>query len=177
VGAGALFVRRGVRIAPLLHGGRQERRLRPGTENVPAIVGFGLACEIAVAGLADSATHVAALRDELERGLVVLGAAIFGAAAPRLPNTVYFALPAIDGETLVGKLDRAGYALASGAACSSANPEASHVLLAMGVDAGLARGAVRVSLGAATTAADVRGFLAALAETARQLNRMSALVH
>jgi len=95
----------------------------------------------------------------------------------RLPNTVYFSLPALDGETLVGKLDRAGYAVASGAACSSANPEASHVLLAMGVDAALARGAVRVSLGAATSTADVRGFLAALGETARQLNRMTALVH
>jgi cysteine desulfurase len=176
-GAGALVVDKRVELQPLIAGGGHERGYRSGTENVPAIVGFGLACEIAVAGLAESAARLAALRDELERGLAALGATIFGGAAPRLPNTVYFALPAIDGETLVGRLDRAGYAVASGAACSSANPEASHVLLAMGVDAALARGAVRVSLGPASTAADVRGFLAALGETTTQLNRMSALVH
>jgi cysteine desulfurase len=176
-GAGALIVDKRVDLQPLIAGGGHERGLRSGTENVPAIVGFGLACELATAGLADSAARVGALRDELERGLAASGATIFGAGAVRLPNTVYFSLPALDGETLVGKLDRAGYAVASGAACSSANPEASHVLLAMGVDAALARGAVRASLGAATTAADVRGFLAALGETARQLNRMSALVH
>jgi cysteine desulfurase len=176
-GAGALVVDKRVELQPLIAGGGHERGLRSGTENVPAIVGFGLACELATSGLAESTARIAALRDELERGLAALGATIFGAAAPRLPNTVYFALPAIDGETLVGRLDRAGYAVASGAACSSANPEASHVLLAMGVDAALARGAVRASLGAATTVAEVRGFLAALAETAGQLNRMSALAH
>ena len=176
-GAGALIVDKRVELQPLIAGGGHERGLRSGTENVPAIVGFGLACELATAGLADSAARVGALRDELERGLVAFGATIFGAGAVRLPNTVYFSLPALDGETLVGKLDRAGYAVASGAACSSVNPEASHVLLAMGVDAALARGAVRVSLGAATSTADVRGFLAALGETARQLNRMTALVH
>jgi len=176
-GAGALIVDKRVELQALIAGGGHERGLRSGTENVPAIVGFGLACELATADLAGKAARAAALRDELERGLAELGATIFGAVAPRLPNTVYFALPAIDGETLVGKLDRAGYAVASGAACSSANPEASHVLLAMGVATDLARGAVRVSLGPDSTAGEVSDFLAALAATAQQLNRMSALVH
>jgi cysteine desulfurase len=116
-----------------------------------------------------------ALCAELEIGLTRLGATIFSRNVPRLPNTVYFALPDIDGETLVGKLDRAGFAVASGAACSSANPEPSHVLLAMGVPSGLARGAVRVSLGCANTAHDVRGFLAALGDTVRQLQQLTAL--
>jgi cysteine desulfurase len=115
------------------------------------------------------------LRTQLERGLAGLGATIFAERAPRLPNTSCFALPDIDGETLVAKLDRAGFAVASGAACSSADPEPSHVLLAMGVPAGLARGAVRVSLGSASTAAEVGGFLTALGETARQLRQLTAL--
>ncbi len=176
-GAGALIVDKRVELQPLIAGGGHERGLRSGTENVPAIVGFGLACELATANLAGKAVSAGLLRDELERRLGELGATIFGAAVPRLPNTVYFALPGIDGETLVGKLDRAGFAVASGAACSSANPEASHVLLAMGVTPGLARGAVRVSLGADSSPADVSGFLAALADTLRQLNQLSALVH
>ena len=105
------------------------------------------------------------------------GASLFAAAAPRLPNTVYFAFPGIDGETLVAKLDRAGFAVASGAACSSSNPQASHVLLAMGVDPALARGAVRVSLGTDTAVRDLRGFLGALTATLRQLNQMSVLAN
>ena len=174
-GAGALVIDKRVDLKPLIAGGGHERGLRSGTENVPAIVGFGMACELVTEGLATAAVRVGALRDELERGLVASGAAIFGASAPRLPNTVYFSLPDIDGETLVAKLDRAGFAVASGAACSSANPEASHVLVAMGVAPSLARGAVRVSLGADSTARDVRDFLAALADTSQQMNRMSAL--
>jgi cysteine desulfurase len=112
----------------------------------------------------------------LERGLAGFGATIFGQAAARLPNTVYFALPDIDGETLVAKLDRAGFAVASGAACSSANPEPSHVLLAMGVPSEFARGAVRVSLGSTNTLAEVSSFLKVLGNTLRQLQQMTALV-
>ena len=100
---------------------------------------------------------------------------IFSLGAERLPNTVYFSLPGIDGETLVGKLDRAGFAVASGAACSSAKPEPSHVLMAMGVELVLARGAVRVSLGRETTEQQVRDFLQTLAETVFQLKRLAAL--
>ena len=104
-----------------------------------------------------------------------MGAVLFGLGAERLPNTVYFALPDIDGETLVGKLDRAGYAVASGSACSSANPEPSHVLRAMGVAPQLARGAVRISLGAANTREDVEGLLASLQGTVTRLRRLTAI--
>ncbi|MCX8086463.1 MAG: cysteine desulfurase [Rhodocyclaceae bacterium] len=174
-GAGALVIDKRVDLAPLIDGGGHERGLRSGTENVPALVGFGVACARAVAALEERAAQLLALRGELERGLAALGATIFAASAQRLPNTVYFAFPAIDGETLVAKLDRAGYAVASGAACSSANPEPSHVLLAMGVAPELARGAVRVSLGDGNTAADVAGFLAALSATVSNLQSLAAV--
>jgi cysteine desulfurase len=173
-GAGALVIDKRVELRPLISGGGHERGLRSGTENVPAIVGFGVACRLAVAGLAETASRLRLLRDELERDLAGLGAVVFG-GAERLPNTVYFALSGIDGETLVAKLDRAGFAVASGAACSSANPQASHVLTAMGVAPDLARGAVRVSLGAATTARQIADFTAALAATASQLRGLASL--
>ena len=145
-GAGALVVDKRVDLAPLIAGGGHERGLRSGTENVPAIVGFGVACEEAVARMSETAARLSGLRADLERGLAALGAVIFAQNAARLPNTTYFSLPGLDGETLVARLDRAGFAVASGAACSSANPEPSHVLLAMGVAPRVARGAVRVSL-------------------------------
>ena len=174
-GAGALVVDKRVELQPLLAGGGHERGLRSGTENVAAIVGFGLAAEFAVANVDLRARHAAGLRDELEAGLRALGATIFGSRGQRLPNTCYFALEGLDGETLVGRLDRAGYAVAAGAACSSANPEPSHVLLAMGIEPGLARGAVRVSVGGENTADDVRGFLVALQTTIHQLRGLTAL--
>lgn len=174
-GAGALVVDKRVELAPLIDGGGHERGLRSGTENVPAIVGFGIACAEAVAELAAMAPRMHALRGELERGLSAQGACIFAAAAERLPNTVYFSLPGLDGETLVAKLDRAGFAVASGAACSAANPAPSHVLLAMGVEPGLARGAVRVSLGPETTSAEIAGFLQALAATVSSLQSLAAV--
>ena len=174
-GAAALVLDKRVELKPLIAGGGHERGLRSGTENVPAIVGFGAACELAVSRLDENAQRLRVLRDELERGLAGQGATIFGSAAERLPNTVYFSLPAIDGETLVGKLDRAGYAVASGAACSSANPEPSHVLLAMGVAPERARGAVRVSLGAASTMDIINGFLAVLDATVRKLRGLTAM--
>ncbi|MCK9389097.1 MAG: cysteine desulfurase [Sulfuritalea sp.] len=174
-GAGALVVDKRVELQPLIAGGGHERGLRSGTENVAAIVGFGLAAELAVARLDERARQLVALRKELEAGLVEQGATLFGGAVERLPNTSYFAFPGIDGETLVGKLDRAGFAVAAGAACSSANPEPSHVLLAMGVAPSLARGAVRVSLGADNTAAQVRDFLTALNTTIAGFKRLTAL--
>jgi cysteine desulfurase len=162
-------------LSPLIAGGGQERGLRSGTENVPAIVGFGVACQLAVEDLDAAAIRMRGLRDDLEQGLVAQGATLFSDGAERLPNTVYFSLPRIDGETLVGKLDRAGFAVASGAACSSASPEPSHVLMAMGVTPELARGAVRVSLGRETTEGEIRDFLSALTETVFQLGRLAAL--
>lgn len=174
-GAGALILDKRVDLAPLIDGGGQERGLRSGTENIPAIVGFGIACAEAVRDLEDRAAHLAALRDELESALLSMGAVVFARGTPRLPNTVYFSLPGLDGETLVAKLDRAGYAVASGAACSSANPEPSHVLLAMGVAPELARGAVRVSLGSQNSATEVAGFLQALAATISHLQSLTAV--
>jgi cysteine desulfurase len=174
-GAGALVVDKRVELMPLVSGGGQERGLRSGTENVPAIVGFGVACELATARLSEKAARQRTLRGLLERGVAGQGAQVFGAGAERLPNTVYFAFPGIDGETLVAKLDRAGYAVASGAACSSANPEPSHVLLAMGVEPQLARGAVRVSLGADTTDHQVGDFLQALVTTVTQLRGLASV--
>ena len=174
-GAGALVVDKRVELQPLIAGGGHERGLRSGTENVAAIVGFGLAAELATAQLDTRTRQLEALRTELEAGLAAQGASIFACAAERLPNTSYFAFAGIDGETLVGKLDRAGFAVAAGAACSSANPEPSRVLLAMGVPSALARGAVRVSLGVDNGAAQVGDFLAALNTTILQLKGLRAL--
>ncbi len=174
-GAGALVLDKRVELQPLIAGGGHERGLRSGTENVAAIVGFGLAAELATAQLDARARQLEALRTELEAGLAAQGASIFGGAAERLANTSYFAFAGIDGETLVGKLDRAGFAVAAGAACSSANPEPSQVLLAMGIQSSLARGAVRVSFGIENNAVQVRDFLAALNTTILQLKGLTAL--
>jgi len=174
-GAAALVLDKRVELQPLIAGGGHERGLRSGTENVPAIVGFGVAAELAARGVAELPLRLRALRGRLESGLAALGARIFGTDAERLPNTTYFAVPDIDGETLVGKLDREGFALASGAACSSANPESSHVLRAMGVAPEVARGAVRVSLGAGNSESDVDQFINTLRLTVGRLQGMTAL--
>ena len=174
-GAGALLLDKRVELEPLIAGGGHERGLRSGTENVAAIVGFGVACELAATRQGELARRLRVLRGQLEAGLQTLGATIFGQTAERLPNTVYFAFRELDGETLVGYLDRAGFAVASGAACSSANPEPSHVLRAMGVDPGLARGAVRVSLGVGNDEKQVAGFLSTLQATIAGLQRLTAM--
>ena len=174
-GAAALVVDKRVELQPLIAGGGHERGLRSGTENVPAIVGFGVAAELAAQRVAEAPRRVEALRERLERALAGLGLPIFGDEARRLPNTTYFAVADIDGETLVGKLDRAGFAVASGAACSSANPEPSHVLQAMGVAPELARGAVRVSLGAGNGEADIDDFINALQATVGRLQGLTAV--
>ena len=174
-GAAALIVDKRVELQPLIAGGGHERGLRSGTENVAAIVGFGVACELAAVQLAELPVRLARLRQRLETGLAALGARVFGQEGERLANTSYFALPDIDGETLVGKLDRAGFAVASGAACSSANPEPSHVLQAMQVAPELARGAVRVSLGAGNSADQIDEFIHALRRTVRELQGLTAV--
>ena len=174
-GAAALVLDKRVELSPLIAGGGHERGLRSGTENVAAIVGFGVAAQRAAARLASVPQRTARLRVALEAGLAAMGARLFGAHAERLPNTSYFALPDIDGETLVGKLDRAGFAVASGAACSSANPEPSHVLAAMGVAPEVARGAVRVSLGDGTTEQQIEDFLNTLRTTVVGLQQLTAV--
>ena len=175
-GAAALIIDPRLPIKPLIYGGGQEDGLRSGTENVAAIVGFGLACELAVSRVEALAAHTGALRAHLEQGLLAMGATVFGQGAARLPNTCYFALPGIEGDTLVVCLDKAGFAVASGAACSSATPGKSHVLEAMHVTPVLARCAVRVSFGAGNTIAEVDAFLATIQRVVDQLKSMSVVL-
>jgi len=176
-GAAALIVDSRLPIKPLIYGGGHENGLRSGTENVPAIVGFGMACELAVSRLAESMAYTIKLRDYLERGLLEMGATVFGLGVPRLPNTCYFALPDIEGDTLVVRLDKKGFAVASGAACSSATPGKSHVLEAMNVPSVLTRCAVRVSLGPNNTIEEVKTFLVATRHIVDELRKMSVLLN
>lgn len=162
-GAGALIVDKSLTLMPQIHGSGQERGLRSGTEDVVAIAGFGLAAQFAREDLAARNEHLLRLRLRLEQGLAQLpSVVVFSAQAERLTNTVFFALPGVDGATLLQNLDRAGFGISSGAACDSALGEPSHVLLAMGVDPDLARGAVRVSLGRYNTQQEIDDFLAEL---------------
>jgi len=174
-GIGALIVDKRLELKPIIHGGGHEGGMRSGTENVPAIVGFGAACELAARRLESLAQRTRNLRDLTEKGAAALGAEIFGRGAERISNTTYFAFPDIDGETLVIELDKAGFAVASGAACSSTSTEPSATLLAMGVDPEAARGAVRVSFGVQNTASEVEDFLQALGATVSRLRHLTAI--
>jgi cysteine desulfurase len=174
-GAGALVVDKRLELRPIIDGGGHERGLRSGTENVPAIVGFGAACELAAGRMEELGRRLSAMRARLEQELERMGAVIFGSRAPRIPNTSYFAFNGIDGEALVIELDKAGYAVAAGAACSSASTEPSATLLAMGVPAELARGAVRFSLGAANTTQEIDDFVVALRAAVTRLRRLAAI--
>jgi len=174
-GAGALIMDKRLQLRPLIHGGGHEQGLRSGTENVPAIVGFGAACELAASRLETIGPRLERLRARLEEGLHGLGAVIFGARALRIPNTSYFAFKGVVGETLVIELDRAGFAVAPGAACSSASPEPSATLLAMDVEPELARGAVRFSLGVGNTQREVDAFLRALRAVLSRLKGLTAM--
>ncbi len=161
-GAGALVIRDGLDLPALLAGGGQERRRRSGTENVPAIAGFGAAAKAAQNQLG-LMHEVARLRDLLEAGIASItpDAVVIGEGATRLPNTSCVALSGADAASLLIKLDLAGVAVSAGSACSSGKIGASHVLTAMGIDDRLARGAIRVSMGHTTTSDDVNRFLAA----------------
>lgn len=156
-GTGALFVRRGTRIDPMLYGGGQERGLRSGTEDVAGAVGLALAAELAEAERETEMARIAALRDRLEAGLCerVPGLRINAAGAPRLPTISNVSAPGADAEMLLMALDLEGLAASSGSACSSGAVEPSHVLTAMGLPAEIAGPSVRFSLGRDTTDADV----------------------
>jgi len=159
-GCGALVFDKGVAINPLFLGGGQEQGLRAGTENVAAIVGFGKAAELAKAELAKRSEQLLALRGLLEQGLISIpGLTIFAKQADRLPNTIQFGIPDIDGEMLLMKLDQKGFAVSSGSACASGGSLPSPVLIAMGVDEGLAKSALRISLGLANTKAEIFEFI------------------
>jgi cysteine desulfurase len=177
-GVGALIVGDHVELGARLRGGGQERGRRAGTENLPGIVGFGVAAEIAAADLGAMA-RVVEMRDDLERRAiaVVPGAVIFGREATRLPNTTCVSLPGLSSEVQVMGLDLAGVAVSAGSACSSGKVQPSHVLRAMGIDAPTAGSAIRVSLGWRSSAADVDHFIAAwceLAARARDIGKLTA---
>jgi len=164
-GVGALLVKSDVELETQLHGGGQERGLRGGTENLAAIVGFGVAAELAAQELEARSHHLRVLRERLEAGLHQLsGITIFGESAPRLPNTSQFGVAGWEGEALLMALDRKGIAVSSGSACASGTGEPSHVLLGMGLARDLAYSAIRVSLGVANTVAEIDRFLGLLGE-------------
>ena len=163
MGAGALIVDKQLPMHSLLQGGSQEKGLRAGTENVPAIVGFGMAAELAKQELNERIEHVKALRDALEKQLLQFDVVtVFSGQVERLPNTVQFGVKGFDGETLLMELDRRGFAVSSGSACTSGKTEPSHVLKAMAVPNELAISAIRIGLGRANTMEEVTRFIEAL---------------
>jgi cysteine desulfurase len=169
-GVGALVIRDGAALPAFIAGGGQERRRRAGTENVPAIAGFGAAARAAARDV-EAMERVQALRDRVEAEILAVtpSAVVIGAGTERLPNTTSVALPGASAETLVIALDLAGVAVSAGAACSSGKVGASHVLEAMGLEPALARAAIRVSLGWGSTEGDVAAFAEAWARaTARR---------
>jgi cysteine desulfurase len=174
-GIGALYIRGGTRLRQLLYGGHHQRGFRPGTENVPGIVGLGKAAEMARRSLAEDTMRVSALRDELERGLLgrIPHARANAAAAPRTPNTSNIAFPGIEGEALIIALDLKGLACSTGAACSSGAVEPSHVLTAIGLPPEEARASIRFSLGRHTTSAEIAFALEVVPAAVGQLRELS----
>lgn len=175
-GIGGLFVRRGIPVAPLYRGGGQERKLRPGTENVPGIVGLARALELAVAELPHKTKRLAALRDRLIKGLLVIeDTSLNGHPELRLPGNVNVSFSYIEGEALLLGLDLQGVAASSGSACTSGSLEPSHVLTAMGLDHREAQGSLRFSLGRGNDEEDVDYVLAVLPPIVERLRKMSAI--
>ena len=177
-GAGALYVRRDTPVAPLLHGGHHEAHRRAGTENVPAIVGFGKACELAKRRLVEDSERIRALRDRLETGIQERfeGCHINGHPENRLPGTLNVSFDAVDGETLVIALDVLGVATSTGSACSSGSTEPSHVLQAMGASEKRARSSVRFSLGRTNTEEHVGETLDILNKVIGQIKNADASI-
>jgi cysteine desulfurase len=171
LGAAALWIRPGAPFTPLLVGGSQERRRRASTANVPALVGFGVACELAGAELEERAGRLAALRDRFEAALVEASpdVVVHGAAAPRLPHTSSVAFPGTVNQELMIRLDLEGWAVSIGSACASGQVEASPVLRAMGVPEDLAIGTLRISFGTTNDASEVDAFVPVLSRAAREL--------
>ena len=174
-GVGALYIRGGTRLKQLLYGGHHQRGFRPGTENVAGIVGFGKAAEIARRSLANDASRLSALRDQLEHGLLhrTPHSHINGGRAPRTPNTTNLVFPGVEGEALLIALDLKGLACSTGAACSSGAVEPSHVLTAIGLPPEEARASLRFSLGRHTTQADIDFALRVVPAAVAQLRELS----
>ena len=176
-GIGALYIRRGVRIDTLIHGGAQERGQRAGTENLPGIVGIGKAIELATADLEAKAAKTAALRDRLMDGILerIPDVRVNGSRTERLPNNVNVSVRYIEGESMLLRLDLAGIAASSGSACTSGSLDPSHVLLAIGLPHEVAHGSLRMTLGSDTTDADIDRVLEVLPEIVSGLRAMSVL--
>jgi len=176
-GIGALYVRRGVKVRPLIHGGGQERALRSGTENVAGAVGLGAAVELALRVLPETASHVSALRDRLTAGILsaVPDVELLGHPTRRLPGNVCVSVHFIEGESMVLRLDRVGIAVSSGSACASQSLEPSQVITSMGYDAVAAHGSLRLSLGRENTTAEVERFLEVFPAIVADLRAMSPL--
>jgi cysteine desulfurase len=176
-GTGALWTKRGVRLVSPITGGRQERNRRAGTENVPALVGLGVAAGVAKNKMAAEAPRLSALRDRLEAGVLsaVAGSELNGAAAPRVPNTTNISIDRVEAESLLIGLDLAGIAVSSGSACSSGTLEPSHVLKAMGLPHARTLGSIRFSLGAANTDADIDRVIEALPPIVEKLRSLTTV--
>lgn len=174
-GVGALYIRKGAKLAPQSYGGHHERDRRPGTENVPGIAGFGAAADLASRDLTGEAARLAALRDRLERAVLdrIPETGINGARAPRTPNTTNIYFDGIDGEALVIALDLRGFAVSTGSACSSGAVTPSHVLTAIGLSAERARSSIRFSLGRSNTIEQVDSLVEALEASVTHLRRIS----
>lgn len=175
LGVAALVLKTEVACDPLLEGGGQEEGRRSSTLNVPGIVGFGQAAMLAAKRAEETGEQLAKLRDTFEEKIHTAGATIFGHGVPRLPNTSYFGFTGIEGESLVVMLDQAGFAVASGSACSTTKNEPSHVLLAMGADPITAKTAVRLSISTETTAEQLDACAAAIIEITTRLGAMAAV--
>jgi cysteine desulfurase len=175
-GVGALYVRKGTPLEPMLYGGRHERSRRAGTENVPGIVGLGKAAELARSSLQSGESSTAATRDRLERALLrVESAGVNGGGAPRVPQISSIHFDAIEGEALVIALDLKGLAVSTGAACSSGAIEPSHVLTAMGLSSERARASIRFSLGQQNTMEEVEFAIGLVGETVARLRELSPM--
>lgn len=165
-GAGALYIRKGTKISRILHGGDHERRRRAGTENVPGIVGFGKACELAREELSQRMKHVGGLRDKM-RAMIneqIPHVLFTGHPEKRLPNNLSLCVDSVEGESIIVTLDLKGIAVSSGSACMAGSLEASHVLVAMGIPVPLARSAVRFTFGIYNTEGHVNAAVSALKE-------------
>ncbi|MBQ2930550.1 MAG: cysteine desulfurase NifS [Clostridia bacterium] len=175
-GVGALYIRKGVKIDNLVHGGAQERGFRAGTENLPGIVGLGKAIEMADAALAENAARMTKLRDRLIQGLMeaVPGTRLNGHPTQRLPNNVNLSFAGVEGEALLLRLDLAGVAGSAGSACTSGTLDPSHVLMALGLSETAANGALRLTLGTDTTREDIDAVLEILPPIVADLRRMTA---
>jgi cysteine desulfurase len=174
-GVGALYVRKGTEVRPLLYGGPHERKLRAGTENVPAAAGFGRAAAWVVAQAAAEITRETELRDTLEQGILarIPGTHVNGDGAPRVGNTSNIRFDGIDSEPLLIALDLQGFAVSSGSACSSGATEPSHVLAAIGLTREQARSSVRFSLGRSNTVEQVTALIEAVVQVVSRLRKLA----